>query len=268
MEKSNTEKSNTVDISSGDISSDNNLNKVVQMSTYQDNNQGVGCENDIYSRRFSSKELKVRNETWDVLVSNFFQKLIPENSSVLDLGAGDGLFITRIKAASKIAVDLSPHVLDLRSHGIEVIQAPATEFSKKLTKPVDLIFMSNFLEHLPDKRTLINVFEECNRALTEGGSLMILQPNIRYVGVKYWDYIDHHIALTEHSLAEALEVTGFKVKKIIPQFLPYTSKSGVGAISSMFSTKTLVSLYLKLPFLWKILGAQTFVEAFVESKKK
>jgi hypothetical protein len=49
------EKSNTVDVSSGD-----NLNKVVQMSTYQDNNQGVGCENDIYSRRFSSKELKVR----------------------------------------------------------------------------------------------------------------------------------------------------------------------------------------------------------------
>ncbi len=231
--------------------------KVVSMSEYE----GVGREQDIYSRRFSAEEEKVRNETWEVLIPEFFQEFIGGNSRVLDLGAGDGMFIKRITAGEKIAVDLSPHVNELKSQGITVIQAPATDFVSHLSEPVDVIFMSNFLEHLPDKRTLLAVFEECREALVPGGKVLILQPNIRYVGVRYWDYIDHHIALTEHSLAEALEVSGFSVKKLIPRFIPYTSKSGVGKISSMFSTRALVSTYLKYPLLWKIFGAQTFVEA-------
>ena len=33
--------------------------------------------------------------------------------------------------------------------------------------------MSNFLEHLPDKRVLLEVLEECRQALRPGGTLMI-----------------------------------------------------------------------------------------------
>lgn len=124
--------------------------------------------------------------------------------------------------------------------------------------------MSNFLEHLPDKRTLLSVLEECANALNPGGKVIILQPNIRYVGVKYWDYIDHHIALTEQSLIEALEVSGFTVRELIPNFFFYTAKSRVGKISNMFSTKFIVSSYLKVSLLWKIFGAQTFVLASKE----
>jgi SAM-dependent methyltransferase len=237
--------------------SENVSGKVVNMNEHE----GVGREQDIYTKRFSSHEEKVRNETWEVLVPDFFQKYISHDSSVLDLGAGDGLFISKIKAKERIAVDLSSHVNKLKDLGITVIQAPATDFVSRLTKPVDVIFMSNFLEHMPDKRTLLAVLEECANALNPGGRVMILQPNIRYVGVKYWDYIDHHIALTEYSLVEALEVSGFSVRELIPQFLPYTAKSGIGKISSLFSTKSMVSNYLKYPFLWKIFGAQTFVEA-------
>ena len=80
--------------------------------------------------------------------------------------------------------------------------------------------MSNFLEHMPDKMVLLAVLEECKRALKPGGRVVILQPNIRYAGPQYWDYIDHHIALTEHSLKEALEICGFKIQKIVPQFCP------------------------------------------------
>jgi SAM-dependent methyltransferase len=231
--------------------------KVISMNEHE----GVGLEQDIYSRRFSAQEEKVRNETWDVLIAEFFQDLIPRDARVLDLGAGDGMFVKRITADKKIAVDLSPHVHELEKHGITVIQAPATDFVSQLSEPVDVIFMSNFLEHLPDKRTLLAVLSECRDALVPGGRVLILQPNIRYVGVKYWDYIDHHIALTEHSLAEALEVSDFTVKKLIPRFLPYTSKSGVGRLSTMFSTRSVVSMYLKYPVLWRIFGAQTFVEA-------
>ncbi len=38
----------------------------------------------------------------------------------------------------------------------------------------------------------------------------------------YWDYFDHLIPLTDRSLAEALEMNGFRVEEQIPRFLPWT----------------------------------------------
>ena len=172
------------------------------------------------------------------------------------------LFTKRIKAKRKIAVDLSQHVQELKKDGIEVYQVSADKFTQHVPVLADVIFMSNFLEHLPDKSTLIRVLEECNRGLRKGGSLLILQPNIHYVGNKYWDYIDHHIALTEHSLVEALDVTGFEVVQVIPRFLPYTSKSLTGhLIAKSNMGEQLARWYLRFPILWRIFGAQTFVAA-------
>ncbi|MCB0323551.1 MAG: class I SAM-dependent methyltransferase, partial [Bdellovibrionales bacterium] len=187
--------------------------------------QGVGREEEIYTKRFSPAEEQARAETWEVLVRDFLQPRIDRNAVVVDIGAGDGHFITRVAARRRIAVDLSPHVHELASKGVEILQVPATDFAARLNEPADCVFMSNFLEHLPDKRVLLEVLEETRRALRPGGTLMILQPNIRYVGPAYWDYIDHHIALTEHSLVEALEVSGFEVVQLIARFLPYTAKS-------------------------------------------
>jgi SAM-dependent methyltransferase len=224
-------------------------------------NEGVGKEELIYTQRFSDTQEKVRNATWKVLVTNFFQEIVGENKVICDLGAGDGLFITKVRGKTRIAVDLSPHVQRLTRHGINVLQLPATAFAQSLPERADVVFMSNFLEHLPDKAILLRVLEECKRALKQGGKIVILQPNIRYAGSQYWDYIDHHIALTEHSLREALEISGFTVTRMIPQFLPYTAKSKVGFISSLLSTEILVATYLRLPFLWRFLGAQTLVVA-------
>jgi hypothetical protein len=121
--------------------------------------------------------------------------------------------------------------------------------------------LSNFLEHLPTKQAVFEVLTECRKVLSRGGRLMVLQPNIRYVGAAYWDYIDHHIALTEKSLAEALEVSGFTIEVLLPRFLPYTAKSRSGALASGRLGKGLIALYLKFPILWRIFGSQTFVVA-------
>lgn len=225
------------------------------------NKEGIGFEEKIYTSRFSEAEEKVRQETWDVLVKDFLSQYIRPRDCVVDLGAGDGLFIKRVDVRKKIAVDLSPHVEALKSFGIEVHTVPGTKMSSVISEKADIIFMSNFLEHMPDKATLLNILADCRKSLKPGGKVLILQPNIRYAGVKYWDYIDHHIALTEHSLREALEISGFTVEKLIPRFLPYTAKSGVGKLSSLLPTKLLVGLYLKLPILWRLFGAQTFVVA-------
>jgi len=223
--------------------------------------EGVGRENDIYTRRFDEREEATRNATWKVLCEDFLQQYIHSDSVVIDIGAGDGLFFKHIHARKKIAVDLSPHVQELGKIGVEIVQLPASNFSRQISEPGDVIFMSNFLEHLPSKHTVLEILSECRRALKPGGIVMILQPNIRYVGSAYWDYIDHHIALTEHSLSEALEVSGYSIVRMIPRFLPYTAKSGIGHLVSGHRTEMIVRNYLRFPLLWKIFGQQTFVVA-------
>ena len=221
--------------------------------------EGVGIENIIYTRRFSQAEDDLRVKTWQILCRDFFQKYVPAEATVLDIGAGDGLFSKNIRAKRRIAVDISDHARKLESSGIEVVIAPATELPQHIKEPVDIVFMSNFLEHMPNKQVLLEVIAASYEVLAPGGKVLILQPNVRYAGAAYWDYIDHHIALTEHSLQEALEISGFQVTENIARFLPYTVKSKVGTIARLFGQEKLVETYLKLPFLWKFLGHQTFI---------
>jgi SAM-dependent methyltransferase len=230
--------------------------------------QGVGKESLIYGQRFSAAEEHTRNLVWEVLVRNFFQNFVGAGDTVVDIGAGDGQFIKRIRAGRRIAVDLSPHVNELRTADVEVFQVPATAFAEVIQGRADVVFMSNFLEHLPDKRVLLDVLEESRLALKPGGMLLVLQPNIRYVGPAYWDYIDHQIALTEHSLTEALEISGFSIVKVIPRFLPYTAKSRLGRLSQGGWAAAFVKWYLRMPLLWKVFGQQTFVVATPKDTRK
>ena len=47
---------------------------------------------------------------------------------------------------------------------------------------IDVVFTSNFFEHMPDKRALLRTLDECRRVLRPGGRLLVLMPNLRYVG--------------------------------------------------------------------------------------
>jgi SAM-dependent methyltransferase len=118
-----------------------------------------------------------------------------------------------------------------------------------------VVFTSNFFEHLPDKDCLKRTLRQALRCLKPGGRLIALGPNIKYLPGQYWDFFDHHVMLTELSLAEALEVEGFSIKKVIPRFLPYTL---VGAPQYPVF---LVRLYLMLPWLWAIKGKQFLIVA-------
>jgi SAM-dependent methyltransferase len=120
---------------------------------------------------------------------------------------------------------------------------------------IDVVFTSNFLEHLPDKDAVIEACRQAHRVLKPGGRLVAIGPNARFVGGKYWDYFDHHIPLTERSLGEALAATGFDVTKSIGRFLPYTMSG------NRQRPVALVSAYLRLPAAWKLLGEQFLVVA-------
>ena len=80
-------------------------------------------------------------------------------------------------------------------------------------------------------------------------------PNISVLKGAYWDFWDHHVALSDASLCELLEIHNFEIINVIPKFLPYNM------VRIRERPLYLVSIYLKIPLLWKILGKQFLVIA-------
>lgn len=119
----------------------------------------------------------------------------------------------------------------------------------------DIVFISNLFEHLNSREEILKVLNESYRILKSNGIIIILQPNINYIGTKYWDFFDHKIALSDKSLAEALRFSNFKILKLLPRFLPYTTKSGLP------KWPFLVKLYLKYRLLWNLFGQQCLIIA-------
>lgn len=208
----------------------------------------------IYADRFDKDEHK-REVMWKILCKDYFQKFINKNDTVLDLAAGYCEFINNIQCKEKIAVDLNQKTKDKAAKGVKVYKALSTALPKKLTNSVDVVFTSNFFEHLDSKNELIDTLKEVHRVLKPGGKLMVLQPNIRLVGNKYWDYVDHTLPLTEKSLYEALHLTDFEQEYCKVRFLPYTANSRVPALP------ILIKLYLRLSPAQFVMGKQTFVVA-------
>ena len=209
----------------------------------------------LYQGRFSKQEVEHKSRIWGVLCGHFFQKYVSTNDTVLDLGAGYCDFINNIQCREKLAVDLNDDTPTLAHADVTVHQASSTNLSFLADASVDVVFTSNFLEHLRTKEEALQTFNEVHRILKKGGLFLILQPNIRHVGFEYWDFFDHHIALTEKSLIEGLLIKGFKIKHVISKFLPFTTKSKIP------QHPFLVWLYLKIPLVWRIMGKQSFLAA-------
>jgi SAM-dependent methyltransferase len=209
----------------------------------------------LYSQRFPEAALAQKHAIWKVLCDAFFNRYIRPTDTVVDIGAGYCEFINNIKAGRKIAVDLNPDVHRFANSDVQVINQSCTAVSEITSGSIDVVFMSNFLEHLPSKNLVLDTFRECHRMLRPGGRVIILQPNIRYLPGEYWDYFDHHTPLTDRSLVEGLNLVGLTPKVVVPRFLPYTTKSRIP------QAPWLVRLYLALPFFWPLLGKQALVVA-------
>jgi SAM-dependent methyltransferase len=207
----------------------------------------------IYERRFRDM-LAFRAQMWDVLCRSFFQRHVPEDATVVEIGAGYCEFINHIHAARKYAVDLNP---DTRRHAapdVTVVTASTAEMSAIADSTADIAFASNFLEHLTREQILATL-REVRRVLKPRGRFLILQPNIRYCKEDYWQFFDHITPLCERSLTEALEMTGFDVPYVLGRFLPFTTQ---GRLPNSIA---LLKLYLKLRPAWRIFGQQSFVIA-------
>lgn len=208
----------------------------------------------IYVQRFGDRRAD-RVRLWKTLVDSYFQRYIGPDDTVLDLAAGYCEFINAISCGTKIAVDLNPTIAETADPDVRVINAASTSLPDDLASTVDVVWVSNFFEHLSSAAELLATLREARRVLVPGGRLLVLQPNIRLAKAAYWDFIDHSLPLTEKSLCEALGLTGFEVDELKVRFLPYTTESRLPV------NPTLIRLYLRLPPAQRLLGKQTFVVA-------
>jgi ubiquinone/menaquinone biosynthesis C-methylase UbiE len=209
----------------------------------------------MYQYIFPEEERAGKEKLWKILIDEILQNYIKADDTVLDIGGGQCLFINNIKCGKKYANDLNPDIDKYAAQDVQTIQERADSLSTLKDGSVDIVFASNFFEHMKDKDELENVILEIRRVLAVNGKLIVIQPNIRYAYREYWDVIDHYTPISDRSLSDLVTINNFKVNVCYPRFLPWSPKTRLSRFL------ILLKIYLKIPFLWKFFGKQLFMVA-------
>ena len=209
----------------------------------------------MYDRRFTQTGVAKRQAVWRVLCRHFFSRFVKPDDTILDVACGYGEFINNIRAGRKYAIDLNEDAPSHLSPDVHFFHTPATDLSMVPRGEIDVAFTSNFLEHLRDKAQLDVFLRELHGVLRPGGRFIILGPNIRFAYREYWDFYDHYLPLSDHSLVEALAIAGFEAETVIDRFLPFTMNNGAP------TADIFIRAYLRLPIAWKLFGKQFLVVA-------
>jgi SAM-dependent methyltransferase len=208
----------------------------------------------VYAGRFDGQERRQKLAIWREIV-HFLDRYIVADRPVLDVACDAGYFINHVTRPERWATDVRDVSADLAT-GVRFVQADGLALADVLPEGhYGTVFMSNYLEHLASSDAVVAQLGVAARLLEPGGRLIVLQPNVRLVGGRYWDFIDHHVPLTERSLVEAGDIAGIRTVKVITRFLPFTTKSALP------QSPALVRLYLALPIAWRVLGKQTLYVA-------
>jgi SAM-dependent methyltransferase len=209
---------------------------------------------DVYRARFDERGRRGKMSVWAEIVAHL-QRWIDPQRPVLDVACDAGYFIRHVRASERWATDIRDVSAELPAD-VHFVCTDGLHLREALpTGHFGTVFMSNYLEHLESSHQVVEQLRIAHDLLGAGGRLVVLQPNVRLVGGGYWDFIDHHVALTERSLVEAGELAGLRTVRLVTRFLPYTTKGRLP------QARRLVRLYLRFPPAWLVLGKQTLYVA-------
>lgn len=205
---------------------------------------------ELYDARFDEREISRKDDVWREIVA-YLERYIDKDGPTLDVACDRGHFIRFVTSPERWATDIR----DMRTAlppQVRFVQGSGLDLAKLLPNGhFATVFMSNYLEHLESSDAVIDQLRVVRSLLRPGGRVIVLQPNIRLVGPRYWDFIDHRVALTERSLLEAAEVAGIRTVDLVTRFLPYSTKGRLPA------DRRLVRTYLRLRPAWWLFGRQT-----------
>ena len=210
---------------------------------------GINYER-MYAYRFRHVNQAGRQAVWRE-IARYAHDRMGRPERVLDPAAGRGEFITAVPAAERWGVDIVGHGVP-ESAGVKMIISDIMDAG--LPKDYfDGVFMSNFLEHLPDQNAVAVVLAKLNDAMEPGGRIAVVGPNFRYCAREYFDCADHTVILSHVAVAEHLYAAGFEVTAVSPRFLPFSFRG------LLPPSPLLTRLYLHTPLAWRVLGKQFLV---------
>lgn len=205
----------------------------------------------LYEFRFRGVDPSRREAVWSAITEYLYQEL-GRPRRVLDPAAGRGEFINAIPAEERWAVDQVAYDEGGPGPGVELIVSDVME-AELPEDHFNLVFVSNFLEHLPDQNAIAAFLAKMRTHVAPGGRIAVMGPNYRYCSRTYWDFADHSVALTHLAVQEHLYAAGFHLVRTNPQFIPYSFTGRLPA------SKRLTALYLRRPLAWRVLGKQFLV---------
>jgi len=162
----------------------------------------------LYQARFAPAEVAAKDRVWAILCRDFFNRFVRPTDRVLDVAAGRCEFINHIECAVKYAYDANPDAARFAAGDVRLVVGDCRDMSALPPASFDVAFVSNFFEHLASKQEMDVVLQQIFQRLRSSGRLLVLQPNIRYLGSRYWDFYDHTTPLTHLSLSEGLLKNG------------------------------------------------------------
>src|SRR5882724_8598950 len=105
----------------------------------------------LYRFRFRESEREQKSMIWKVLCERYFQHVVGDGKVVVDLACGYGEFINNIKAARKYGIDLNPDAPKYLGADVTFCPCRADKIDAIGDHTADVVFTSNFLEHLKTK---------------------------------------------------------------------------------------------------------------------
>lgn len=195
--------------------------------------------------------LKGRRRVWRE-IARFVQKDAAAAHTVVELGAGYCDFINQFPARRKIAFDLNPEMAAFAAPEVELRTADATTLPGIAPESVDLVFASNFLEHL-SQQELAALLPRIRAVLSPRGRLILIQPNYRLCAERYFEDPTHQTMFDDRNIVGLLAAHALRVVRVEPGLLPFSMRSRLP------QSACLTRLYLRSPI--KPLAAQMYVVA-------
>jgi SAM-dependent methyltransferase len=201
----------------------------------------------LYAYRFRDVDQASREAVWRE-IAHYVHMRMGEPGTILDPAAGRGEFISAVPAAERWGVDRVSQA-NLENAGVKMIIADIMDAGLP-SDYFDGVFISNFLEHLPDQNAVAAVLGKLRDAMRPGGRIAIMGPNFKYCAREYFDCADHTLILSHVAVGEHLNAAGFEVTALHPRFLPYSFRG------LLPPSPVLTRTYLHTPLMWKVLGKQ------------